>query len=127
MRDLPDDCELLEAIGHFIHEEALPHLQGRPAFLARVAANAVDILRRERELAPVAKNSARERLRTLLGQDGTLEELNDLLCERIASGELTLETPGLAEHLWAATLDKLAVDQPRYWGYLRAAGKAAPE
>ncbi len=31
-----------------------------------------------------------------------------------------LATPGLAEHLWAVTLAKLAVDQPTYWGYRAA-------
>ena len=39
---------------------------------------------------------------------------------RIAAGELTLETPGLADHLWRTTLAKLAVDQPTYWGYRAA-------
>ncbi|MBA1149241.1 hypothetical protein H0Z60_19525 [Ectothiorhodospiraceae bacterium WFHF3C12] len=120
MRDLPDDSELLEAIGAFLRDEAVPNLAGRPAFLARVAANAVDILRREREQAPGAEAAARERLEALLGRPGTLEALNEALCEAIAAGELTLETPGLAEHLWASTLDRLAVDQPRYSGYLRA-------
>ena len=30
-----------------------------------------------------------------------------------------LHTPGLAEHLWQTTLDKLAVDQPGYDSYRR--------
>lgn len=120
MRELPDDTELLEAVGGFLREEVVPRLDGRPAFLARVAANAVDILRRERELGPAAEAAARARLEALLGRSGTLEALNETLCEAIAAGELTLETPGLAEHLWASTLDRLAIDQPRYSGYLRA-------
>lgn len=120
MRDLPDDSELLEAIGAFLRDDAIPNLEGRPAFLARVAANAVEILRRERDLAPAAESAARERLEALLGRAGTLEELNEQLCDAIAAGELTLATPGLAEHLWASTMDRLAVDQPRYSGYLRA-------
>jgi hypothetical protein len=46
--------------------------------------------------------------------------LNRELARRIRDGELTLESPGLAEHLWATTLAKLAVDQPTYSGYRAA-------
>ena len=44
---------------------------------------------------------------------------------RIRAGELTLETPGLADHLWATTLAKLAVDQPNYAGYRAALAERA--
>ena len=43
-----------------------------------------------------------------------------MLCERIASGAMTLDTPGLAACLWQITLDKLAVDQPSYETYVRS-------
>ena len=55
----------------------------------------------------------------LLGTQGSLGELNRALAERIASGEADLQTPGLAEHLWQTTMDKLAVDQPNYAAYRR--------
>jgi len=32
------------------------------------------------------------------------------------------QTPGLAEHLWQTTMDKLAVDQPNYASYKRELG-----
>ena len=60
-----------------------------------------------------------ERLRALLGIDGSVTDLNRTLADRIARGELDLATPGLAEHLWATTMDKLAVDQPSYASYKR--------
>ena len=50
---------------------------------------------------------------------GSLGELNRALAERIASGEADLQTPGLADHLWQTTMDKLAVDQPNYASYKR--------
>ncbi|MEY9725580.1 hypothetical protein ABIA07_001481 [Bradyrhizobium yuanmingense] len=50
-------------------------------------------------------------------------ELNRVLAHRIASGEMDLATPGLAEHLWATTMDKLAVDQPNYASYKRELGR----
>ena len=59
------------------------------------------------------------RLAQLLGMKGSLVELNRVLADRIANGELDLQTPGLAEHLWQTTMDKLAVDQPNYASYKR--------
>ena len=50
---------------------------------------------------------------------GPLGELNRALAERIATGEVDLQTPGLATHLWQTTMDKLAVDQPNYASYRR--------
>ena len=64
-----------------------------------------------------------ERLRALLGMHGSLTELNRALAERIAKGEVDLQTPGLAEHLWQTTMDKLAVDQPNYASYKRELGR----
>ncbi|MGA7480334.1 MAG: DUF6285 domain-containing protein, partial [Bradyrhizobium sp.] len=60
-----------------------------------------------------------ERLRRLLAMQGSLFELNRALADKIAKGEVNLQTPGLAEHLWATTMDKLAVDQPAYAAYRR--------
>jgi len=63
------------------------------------------------------------RLRQLLGIDGSLLDLNRALAEKIAKGEADLQTPGLAEHLWQTTMDKLAVDQPNYASYKRELGR----
>ena len=62
------------------------------------------------------------RLSRLLGMQGSLVELNRALADRIAKGEVDLQTPGLAEHLWQTTMDKLAVDQPNYASYKRELG-----
>jgi uncharacterized protein DUF6285 len=62
------------------------------------------------------------RLKQLLGIDGALIDLNRALSEKIANGEVDLQTPGLAEHLWQTTMDKLAVDQPNYASYKRELG-----
>jgi Domain of unknown function (DUF6285) len=44
------------------------------------------------------------------------------LSRRIAAGEIDLQTPGVAEHLWATTLAKVAIDQPTYASYRRETG-----
>lgn len=117
MQDPPKPAELLAAVAQFLREAVMPQLSGALAFQTRVAANVLDIARREQELAPAADAAERQRLVALLAQEGELAALNQELCRRIRAAEMTLETPGLAAHLWEVTLAKLAVDQPGYASY----------
>ena len=61
----------------------------------------------------------------MLSEDGDLPTLNRALALRIRAGAMDLSTPGLADHLWATTLAKLAVDQPNYSGYRAALAERA--
>lgn len=117
MHNQPSVDALLDIIAEFLRKEAAPQLPGHTAFHARVAANALDIVRRELALSPAALPAEQQRLEQMLGETGDLETLNRRLCERIASGEIDERTPGFADHLWTVTLDKLAVDQPGYSSY----------
>ena len=126
MQDEPKPTEVLGAVARFLKEIVAAETTGHTAFNARVAANALEMMRRQLELEPAAEAAEHARLKALLGSDGDLNALNAELCRRLRSGELTLQSPGLAEHLWATTLAKLSVDQPTYWGY-RAALADCPE
>lgn len=117
MMDQPSALELVTAVREFIEKHAMPELQGRTAFHARVAANALAIVARELEQAGPANALELERLKKLLGQDGTLDELNRLLAKRIRTGEIAPDDPQLARHLIESTLAKVAVDQPGYSGF----------
>jgi hypothetical protein len=123
MQDMPKSSEIVDVVSEFMRQHVLPQLQGHTAFHALVAANALDIVKRELAIAPEANEAEKARLEKLLGKDGTLEELNRLLCARIEAGDVTVDTPGLAHHLWETTLTKLAIDQPKYSGYRRAKGE----
>ncbi|HWD66603.1 MAG TPA: DUF6285 domain-containing protein [Caulobacteraceae bacterium] len=118
MLDEPKPEEILAAVARFLRETVAPATSGHVSFNVRVAANALELSRRQ--LLDASAEDERARLTALLGHDGDLAELNAELCRRIAEGEITLQTPGLADHLWAVTLAKLAVDQPTYWGYRAA-------
>ncbi|HEY2051345.1 MAG TPA: DUF6285 domain-containing protein [Caulobacteraceae bacterium] len=120
MQDEPTPPEMLAAVAALLREMVMPQLSGHTAFLVRVAANALDLVRRQVELEPTANAEELARLRRLLGRDGGLFELNQALCAAVETGELGLETPGLVDHLWATTLEKLAIDQPSYAPYQRA-------
>lgn len=121
MLDRPTPDELLDAVATFLREQATGASSGSAVFHARVAAHAIDIVRRELQLAPASVARERALLMRLLNADASHEvaQLNRLLCERIAAGEMNLATPGLAEALWQITLDKLAIDQPSYDTYRR--------
>jgi len=120
MMDQPSALELVTAVREFIEKHAMPELQGRTAFHARVAANALAIVARELEHAGSANVSEAERLKSLLGVDDALLNLNRELCRRIRSAEIALDDPMLAAHLCATTLAKVAVDQPNYSGFQKS-------
>ncbi|WP_439400991.1 DUF6285 domain-containing protein [Bradyrhizobium sp. DASA03068] len=123
MQDEPTPIELTKSVADFLRNDITPLISGHQAFKLRVAINILDLVTRQltREAGSDAKEV--ERLRALLGIDGSVTELNRVLAERIAKGEVDLATPGLAEHLWATTMDKLAVDQPNYASYKRELGR----
>lgn len=127
MQDRPDAAQLLAAVNRFLTESAMPQLDGQAAFHARVAGNVLDIIRREIELAPQFQEAELARLENLLGESGTLHDLNRTLCDKIAAGEMDLSTPGLKQHLIKVTMGKLAIDQPRYQGYKTAQANHWPE
>jgi len=120
MQDQPTPAEIVGAVAAFLKEVVAAETQGAVSFQARVAANALEIVRRQLDLAPAEESRELERLRALLGHDGALAELNAELALGIRDGRLDLSTPGLKEHLWATTLAKVAVDQPNYSGYRAA-------
>jgi hypothetical protein len=120
MQDEPKPDEILAAVARFLRDVAAPATTGHISFNLRVAANAIEMSRRQLDLDPPAAGAEAARLSALLGTQGDLAALNAELCRRIELGEADLSTPGLADHLWATTLAKLAVDQPTYWGYRAA-------
>jgi hypothetical protein len=120
LNDRPSAAQLVAAVREFLERVAQPELSGHSAFGARVAANALAIVERELALGAGHDAAERERLRALLGGDGSLEDQNRELCRRIRSGAISLATPGLREHLRETALAKLSVDQPGYSAYRRA-------
>ena len=122
MQDEPTPIELIKAVADFLRTDIAPQLSGHDAFNLRVSINALDLVTRQLAWEQGGNAAESARLSRLLGMQGTLGELNRMLADRIARGELDLQTRGLAEHLWKTTMDKLAVDQPNYAAYRRELG-----
>lgn len=123
MQDEPTPAELTKAVADFLRSDIAPLISGHQAFKLRVAINILDLVTRQLAREEGSDAAEVERLRALLGMDGSVSDLNRALAERIAKDEVDLATPGLAEHLWATTMDKLAVDQPNYASYRRELGR----
>jgi len=123
MQDEPTPHELIKAVADFLRNEIAPVIKGHNAFKLRVGINALELVARQLALESGGDAAEAARLRQLLGIDGSLLDLNRALAEKIAKGEADLQTPGLAEHLWQTTMDKLAVDQPNYASYKRELGR----
>jgi hypothetical protein len=123
MQDEPTPEELISAVADFLRNDIAPAVSGHNAFKLRVSINALDLVTRQLKLEQGRDAAEAARLSQLLGAQGSVGELTRALADRIAGGEVKLQTPGLAEHLWQTTMDKLAVDQPNYAAYRRELGE----
>ena len=114
LQDRPTAAELLEAVREFLEREVLPSTDGRVAFHARVALNALTIVERELVLGPELEARVRTHLGELLGDDGPLDELVDRLAAGIRHGSLDAR----GDDVMAATRElvraKLEISNPRY-------------
>jgi hypothetical protein len=123
MQDEPTPIELTKSVADFLRNEITPLIKGHNAFKLRVAINMLDLVTRQLTLEDKSDATETARLSHLLGQQGSLADLNRALADGIAQGKFDLQTPGLHAHLWQTTMDKLAVDQPNYASYKREMGE----
>lgn len=116
----PTAAELIEAVREYLERKVQPGLTGAAVYENVVAINALKILAREAETGARSLAQEHDRLSRLLGSDASVMELNSELCTRIAAGDFDARRGELFGHLYRSTLDKLAVDNPRYAAYRRA-------
>ena len=124
MQDRPTYDELLEAIETFLDKEIVPNVPGSRGFHARVAANALRIVRREldqREGQLVAEWLGLDELlgpavrpATVAGLANALHQRNRQLADRIHDGGAD-DGPFAAsvrDHVTRTIADKLRVSDP---------------
>lgn len=119
----PTAAELIAAVAGFLEKKAAPQLDAATAFHLKVAINALRIVERELQQGDRAAAGDRERLAALLGtvpgnapgnEAGSLRALNAELCARIEAGTICTGDRALREHLLRSTLDRIAIDSPKY-------------
>ena len=112
--EMPRTEEVLAAVRDFLRGEVAAETSGRTRFLARVAANALEIASRELLLGPAQAAAEQSRLEALLGRRDTLDALRAALCSRLQAGEFALDDSCLTAHLRETAAARLAIDQPAY-------------
>ncbi len=117
MHDDPSISELLHGVIDFLATVAGPQLTGHAQFHARVSANALALI--DRDISDRAGNEAHAILayRALLQTDqNKLASLETLVCDKIRSGELDINSPNLLTTLRQICRNQVVVDQPSYSG-----------
>jgi hypothetical protein len=124
MQDRPTLTELLQAVTHFLDEEAVPHLTGSRQFYCRVAANVLRTVMRELESEEDQLANEWERLNALLpprerpSARGALKQAirqrTEDLCQRIRQGEADagLYREQVLAHVRESVREKLIVNNP---------------
>lgn len=112
----PSAADLIDSVRGFL-AELERELPGRQAFHAKVAGNVLALV--ERELRQQPEEVEIEALAGLVGGTAPLAELRAKACTALRDGRLDERTPGLIDALTAATLARLAVDNPKYSTYRR--------
>jgi aminoglycoside phosphotransferase (APT) family kinase protein len=121
---LPLSGELLTATRDFLRDDAAGELKGRNAFLARVAANTIDMVLRELEYGADAEAWEHQALRGLLNTTGSTAYLRSKLCTAIRMGEIDLRRHDLHAYLRDSVLAQAMIDQPNYPGVIEAMNRA---
>lgn len=111
-----DNAELLEALVGWASEGVIDTAKGRALFEARVARNALGILKRDALYGARFAESQQQRLDTL---DLSFEALR----AGLSDGTITLDQHEILTHLRLSALERLTIDQPKYPGRAEALGR----
>ena len=101
-------------VREYLERDLSPTLEGRAAFHARVAVNALGIVERELVLGPRVDAPALARVRAVVGHDGAPRELLDALARGIRGRSLDDRDPAVLDAVRAVVRAKLEVANPRY-------------
>ncbi|MFK7915517.1 MAG: phosphotransferase family protein [Pseudomonadales bacterium] len=119
--DMPTLDELLGSVRDFLHQDVMQETSGRLNFLARVAGNSLDIVRREAQSGARLREQELSLLQALLDSDqGTVAQLRWQLVYGLRNATLDVDAQALQAYLRFAVVNQVAIDQPKYSGYRTA-------
>jgi len=113
-KSFPESALILKAAVRYLEEELMPTLDGYHRFKVRVTANALNLVRRELELAQSQRAAEHDRLVALLGHDGDVEKLSLELSDKIRNRGVSLGDPKLKEHITSSLAEALKINNPKW-------------
>lgn len=123
--DSPHAEELLAAVSTFLRDDVMQATEGRTRFLARVSANATDVVLREIRDLDLYRQMERESLCKLFSvENESLEALRWRLVEMLRGVDCRLDDEALQAHLRQTVVNQLAIDNPKYIGLKHALNSA---
>jgi hypothetical protein len=99
VQDEPHPPEILQGVADFLRSVVVPQTTGAIAYQARIAAAALDLVRRQLERSGFAADE-QGRLRALLDQDGPLSTLTAELARRIGAARWIYPPPAWPRISW---------------------------
>jgi hypothetical protein len=114
LHDRPTATELVAAVREYLERDVMTATEGRVAFHARVAVNVLGMVERELELGAAQDVEEHERLVALLGRDGTVRELTEVLASGIRDGSLEIPWSDTVAAVRETVRAKLEVANPRW-------------
>ncbi len=138
--DMPTLDELLVSVRDFLHGDVMDATTARTNFLARVAGNTLNTVRRELLIGPELHRREVSALQELLhstagSSTGSFTEsfsgpssdvsakasqLRWELVHQLRDGSMPLDAPELQEYLRDSVVHQVAIDQPTYSGFIHA-------
>jgi hypothetical protein len=112
---VPTPEQLVLAVKQFLETDVLPKLEHRMAFHLRVAANVLAIVARDLSQSPEKTEAEAYSCLLQTASDFPAQDV----CTALREGTLTETSEGLLEALLAASIARVAVDNPKYSTLLR--------
>ncbi|MBT3306351.1 MAG: hypothetical protein HN377_07680 [Alphaproteobacteria bacterium] len=116
MRDRPNGANLLALIGRIEAADPSVSLPGDEVYTQRMLAHAKAIAERQEVLGDAPEQQELQSLRSLLGKDGELADLNRALAMAIRGGNFDPGATGVdaaRRHLWQTALDRVRESNPK--------------
>ena len=121
-QEMPGIAELLVSVRDFLRGDVMDSSRGRTQFLARVAGNSLDIIRRDRSIGGEHRRLELERLRTIFASQDDLADLQWRLVNALRDASIPMDHEGVIAHLRDTVANQVAIDQPGYSGLATALG-----
>lgn len=106
--------DLLAVVQDYLENEVSPQLPAVHQFQLKIVSRVLSTVGRELQLGPRPDAGELERLRALLGREGSTAELNSALACAIREGDLAVDDVALLAHLRHTIEDALRINNPKW-------------